>query len=184
MNTKVLEAELRLLDERTRTTGNGILSGRNQCAGYRRQADGFSAQADLLMNRACAEEDADRSAGLIAQASACTDQAARCAAAADEIERRLKTMEKELLGLRAEYAFYQQEGENNLRTLYEAAEKLLRISGSRYGGAQISGTLAETKQRITYNQNLVKGCIRRMEWIDQIGADCGEPYVKAYGKIR
>lgn len=184
MNTKQLEAELRLLDERTKTTGNEILSGRNQCAGYRIQAEEFLARADMLINQAYAEEDADQSAKIISQSAECMDQAARYRALADGIESRLKIMGKELLGLRAEYVFYQAEGENNLRTLHEAAEKLMRVSGSRYGGAQISSTLEETKRRIVYNRNLVEGCIKRIAWIDQIGVSSEEPYVKTYSKSR
>ena len=184
MNTGQLEAELRLLDERTKTTGNGILSGRNQCAGYESQVEAFSARADMLMNRAYAEEDAEQSAKMISQAAACMDQAARYRALADEIENRLRIMGKELLGLRAEYLFYQAEGENNLRTLHEAAEKLMSVSGSRYGGAQISSTLEETKRRIVYNRNLVEGCKNRSAWIDQIGISSEEPYVKTYSKRR
>ncbi|HJJ90202.1 MAG TPA: hypothetical protein O0Y05_04110, partial [Methanocorpusculum sp.] len=81
-------------------------------------------------------------------------------------------------GYKSEYQSYMSEGQNNLANLQIAADQLSNVASARYGATKIKEALAATRQRIVYNQNLVNGCQKRINWIEQICGSSGDSYTR------
>lgn len=178
METKELENNLRYLDQTVLALGQSIQNARNSIAQCQLQADRLEGQAHSLMSMASSEEDGGAAAQLYSQATACMNQASAYKMQAENLQSHADGMISELNGHKSEYQSYMAEGQTNLSNLKIAADQLTSIAGNKYGAAKIREALSATKQRMIYNQNLVNGCQKRINWIEQLCGSSGDSYAK------
>ena len=170
MQTKELEQTLQRLDNIVLETGQMIQNMRNYISQCDMQAISLEEQANRMIARASYTENAEEVQELYAQAAAYTNMASEYRMQAEQIQLEMEAKIAELRGYKSEYEYYLKEGQKNISCLQITAEKLTGMTRTKYGGSQIKETLLTTKQRIVYNQNLVQGCQKRINWIDRI---CG-----------
>lgn len=179
METKELENNLRNLDQTVLSLGQSIQNMRNSISQCHSQVDGLENQAQMLMLMVSSEEDQSAVAKMYSQASACMNQANAYRIQAENLQSQMGGMIFELSGYKSEYQSYMSEGQTNLANLKIVADQLTSMAGSKYGAAKIKEALAATKQRMVYNQNLVLGCQKRINWIEQLCGSSGDSYTRA-----
>ena len=180
METSELQTVLHNLDSKTQQVGHRAITMVGEINNLYSQVENCRSTADSLLNRASFEDDANRSADMVSQASAYLSRAEYFESSATQMESQLEELKGELRGYRNEYEYYMGEGETNLANLELAVNKLTSLSGAKYGGEKIRQTLEQTKHRIVFNRNLVEGCRKRISWIDQICGSAVSQPVKRY----
>ena len=175
MQTHELEANLRTLDQTVIRLGQAVQNMRNSINQYYSEAYSLENAANQLLSMASSEEDPERVSQIYSQASSYMNQAESYRMQAQQVESQIGERATELRAYKSEYQYYLNEGQTNLANLKIAADTLLNVSGSKYGADKLKAALAQTNQRIIYNQNLIKGCQTRMNWIDQICGSDGDP---------
>ena len=180
MDTSQLQMNIHNLDNQTQQAGNRLNALVGDISNLYSQAETCRATANSLLNRSAHEDDANRSADMVAQASADLNRADYCESLAEQMESQAEEIKGELRDYKSEYEYYMHEGETNLANLEIAVNKLTNIAGAKYGGDKIKQTLEQTKHRIVFNQKLVDGCRKRISWIEQICGETGSQPVKKY----
>ena len=178
METKELENNLRTLDQKVLALGQSIQNMRNSISQCYAQADSLENRAQVLMSMASREEDQTVVSQIYRQVSACMNQANEYRMQAESMQSQIGGMISELSGYKSEYKGYMSEGQTNLANLRIAADQLTSVNGVKYGAAKIKEALATTKQRIVYNQNLINGCQKRINWIEQLCGSSGDSYTR------
>lgn len=178
METRELERILKNLDQTVLGLGNSIQNMRRSISQYYMEADSLESMAYSIMSNASSMEDPTDMQDLYNQATSYMNQAESCRMQAENLQYQVESMVSELRGYRTHYQQYMEEGQTNLYNLKIAADQLTGLSGKKYGGDKIREALMATKQRAIYNQNLVSGCQKRMNWITQICGPDGDSYVK------
>lgn len=181
MQTQQLAAALKQLDGRVLELGQAVQSLRNRAAACENQAWQLERTADSLMSAAAREEDVQQAADMYARASSCMEQADRYRRQVQELHSQAEGKISELRECRSQYMEYMALGENNLADLQLAAQTLSSMPDNTYGAAKLRQTLTVTKERIIYNRNLIEGCRKRIQWIDQV---CGSGTDRTYVKTR
>lgn len=177
----MLEALLREMEPQIRSLGSEIQSLRAGAVQKRMQSQNYYEMAQELMSRTYDPEDEDsasRAAEAYSQAQSYMEEASRCEAMANEMEMQAFDRADQLRQYRYQYEDFMAEGQNNLADLQITAQKLMALTNSTYGAAKIKDALELTQKRILYNQNLVKGCQARINWIDQLCGPGGDQYRK------
>lgn len=168
METTELQAVLHNLDNNTQCIGHQIKEMNLQINRLYSQAENCRNTAESILGRANYEDDANRSADMLSQASAYLSRAEYYESSASQMELQIDGLRSELINCRNQYEYYMGEGKMNLENLKPAVEKLAELSGANYGRDKIIQTLEQMRQRLTFNQKLVDGCRQRIKWIDQI----------------
>lgn len=178
MDTKVLEEQLKKLDEKTISLGKEVQRLRKEGSQYQCMAENYTVKAQSLFRTISnAGEDEDTSS-IYETANEYMEQAIRCEELAQECEEQEKEKVVALRECRCAYESYQEEGQTNLANLEITVNKLKTMTGSQYGAGKIKEALTLAQHKVVYNDNLVKGCQKRMLWIDQICGESAEPYQK------
>ena len=180
LETVELQSILRNLDNRTQQMGSKVNELSREISNLYSQAQTCRTTAESLLNRSSFEDDANRSSDMVSQASAYMSRADYYESSAVQMESQLDGIKSDLRSCQSEYEYYINEGKTNLANLKIAAEKLTELSGAKYGGDKIKQTLEQTRHKMTFNNNLVEGCRRRISWIEQICGSSGGSPVKKY----
>ena len=178
MDTKELEANIRRMEQAIRSLGQSILNMRQSIERCYREAAMAEKRAESILARASYEEDPSYVTAMYEKASLYMNQSASYMQQAENMQSQVDAMVPQLRGYIPIYREYMQEGQNNLADLNIGAEHLMKLSSQQYGATKIKEALQMTRHRITYNQNLVKGCSDRIRWIEQICGSSGDSYVK------
>lgn len=178
METKELERILQNLDQTVLGLGNSIQNMRRSISQCYMDAETYESMAYSIMSSASDMEDPSYAQDLYSQATSYMDQAESCRRQAVYLQEQVDGMASELRGYWSQYQHYMEEGQTNLYNLKIAADQLTGMAGKKYGGDKIREALMTTKQRMIYNQNLVNGCQKRMNWIAQICGTDGDSFVK------
>lgn len=168
METRELENRLLALDNVVVDLGQQIQEMKSRAREMMDDARELEDQACQMMAGAQSADDPDTMSALYSQAQSMFSQAASLSSQAESIKEQARSRETQLKGYRSEYQEYKNAGLANISSLRQAVTKLSGLSDSRYGRNALNQALNESRQRLTYNQNLVNGCDQRMKWIDHI----------------
>ena len=170
METRVLEANLKRLDQTVISLGREIEYAREKITECVSKADELENQANAMMSMASSIEDPDQASQLYSQADAYISQSSAYRAQADQYESKVSGKIAELKKYKSEYENYMAEGKTNILNLQATLNQLNKVIGNKYGASKIQEALESVRQRTIYNQNLVRGCLSRIQWIDRL---CG-----------
>ena len=168
------------LDNQTLQAGNRHNELVKNISNAYSQAESCRATANSLLNMAACEEDSNNAADMVSQAAEYFNRADYYESAASQMESEAECLRTDLLGYKSEYEYYMGEGETNLANLQIAANKLMNMAGTTYGGDKIKQALELTRHKIEFNTKLVDGCRKRISWIEQLCGDAGKQPVKKY----